>query len=86
MRTSALPQKGSEGRQNEMWQGDKVVGGGAGLEIPLGNLLESASAAEVTLLEPTLETIAIFTLREEVYFQRRANRPSMIFASGTPST
>jgi hypothetical protein len=26
--------------------------------IPLGNLLDSASPAEVTLLEPTLKTIA----------------------------
>jgi hypothetical protein len=43
---------------------DKVVGGGAGHEIPLGSLMESAPAAEVTLLEPTLETIAIFTPRE----------------------
>jgi hypothetical protein len=27
--------------------------------VPLGNLLDSASPAEVTLLEPTLETIAV---------------------------
>jgi transposase len=30
-----------------------------GQGIPLGNLLDSASPAEVTLLEPTLETIAV---------------------------
>jgi transposase len=30
-----------------------------GQGIPLGNLLESASPAEVTLLEPTLDTIAV---------------------------
>ena len=30
-----------------------------GQGIPLGNLLDAASPAEVTLLEPTLETIAV---------------------------
>jgi transposase len=30
-----------------------------GQGIPLGNLLDSASPAEVTLLEPTLDTIAV---------------------------
>jgi transposase len=30
-----------------------------GQGVPLGNLLDSASPAEVTLLEPTLETIAV---------------------------
>jgi transposase len=30
-----------------------------GQGVPLGNLLEPASPAEVTLLEPTLETIAV---------------------------
>jgi hypothetical protein len=30
-----------------------------GQGMPLGNLLESASPAEVTLLEPTLDTIAV---------------------------
>jgi transposase len=34
-----------------------VVGDGQGL--PLGNLLDSASPAEVILLEPTLETVAV---------------------------
>jgi transposase len=30
-----------------------------GQGVPMGNLLDSASAAEVTLLEPTLDTIAV---------------------------
>ena len=34
-----------------------VVGDGQG--VPLGNLLDAASPAEVTLLEPTIETIAV---------------------------
>jgi transposase len=34
-----------------------VVGDGQG--VPLGNLLDSASPAEVTLLEPTLDSIAV---------------------------
>ena len=55
----APAKKGGLRREDQTWQGYEVDGGGRRPRSSWGNLLDSASPAGVTLLEPTLDTIAV---------------------------
>src|SRR5580658_9375940 len=51
--------KGLRGRQDQAGQGNEVDGRVDGAGLPLGNHLQSASPAEVKLVEATLATIRV---------------------------
>jgi transposase len=59
MAASFLRKNGGEGRENQAAQGHEVDGSGRWPGTPLGAYLEAASPAEVTLLEQTLDTVAL---------------------------